>query len=269
MRNRPDKRGINGVIQPMLDGLKLIKKDFNEFQSNTGLGVGMLVSTSVILALSVVIWLSFSLKKSINCLAFLRVLVFLCIMSVLVYPTLAATSRCNSKYPLISLSRAVSQAVSYEINLTLTFFFFFLIKETFNFDFFDYYRRFFSSYYLLPVVLGPIGFIFLVRFIAERSRTPFDFRERERELVSGVSSEFGTLGFIFIFLAEYSRLLIISFIFSVIWARFRFQAMVAVIYIVIHTRSAYPRVRYDYIMIICWESLFPGLGAMVLVARQF
>jgi NADH:ubiquinone oxidoreductase subunit H len=50
--------------------------------------------------------------------------------------------------------------------------------------------------------------IWLFCVLAESHRAPFDFRERERELVSGYNTEFSGKNFAFIFLSEYAILLL-------------------------------------------------------------
>jgi len=47
---------------------------------------------------------------------------------------------------------------------------------------------------------------FLV-IVAERNRAPFDFREGERELISGFNIEYGGGGFTLLFLFEYGSIL--------------------------------------------------------------
>jgi NADH-ubiquinone oxidoreductase chain 1 len=53
--------------------------------------------------------------------------------------------------------------------------------------------------------------------LAETNRTPFDFAEGESELVSGYNTEYRSGGFALIILAEYTRILFISFLFVVIF----------------------------------------------------
>jgi NADH-ubiquinone oxidoreductase chain 1 len=50
-----------------------------------------------------------------------------------------------------------------------------------------------------------------VSSLAETNRTPFDFAEGESELVSGFNVEYGRGGFALIFLAEYARIIFMSY----------------------------------------------------------
>ena len=54
--------------------------------------------------------------------------------------------------------------------------------------------------------------------MAETNRTPFDFSEGESELVSGFNIEYGSVGFVLIFLREYAMILMFSSLSMIIFA---------------------------------------------------
>merc|ERR1712062_238596 len=105
----------------------------------------------------------------------------------------------NSKYALIGALRAVAQTVSYEVCLALILMFYLCLVGR------------------IRIILIPIVGIWLISCLAETNRTPFDFAEGESELVSGFNIEYGSLGFALIFMAEYARIIFISYIFSLIF----------------------------------------------------
>jgi NADH-ubiquinone oxidoreductase chain 1 len=63
----------------------------------------------------------------------------------------------------------------------------------------------------------PIFFCWVTSILAETNRTPFDFAEGESELVSGFNVEYGRGGFALLFLAEYGRIIFISYFTVVIF----------------------------------------------------
>jgi len=58
--------------------------------------------------------------------------------------------------------------------------------------------------------------------LAETNRTPFDFAEGESELVSGFNIEYGRGGFALLFLAEYGRIIFISYLIVIFFFGGRF-----------------------------------------------
>jgi len=104
--------------------------------------------------------------------------------------------------------RSAARTISYEA--TFIFCILFLAITYSTLDIASFYAH---EDYLIFVIL-PIIFI---RILAELHRTPFDFRESERELVSGYNTEYRGKAFAFLFLGEYSILLFNRILLSVLF----------------------------------------------------
>ena len=136
------------------------------------------------------------------------VLYFLCVSSVRVYAILGAGWGRNRRYSILGAIRAVAQSVSYEVRLSL------IIIHWICFYHYSVYHR----------KCTPIGtFLFLmllllfVSALAETNRSPFDFSEGESELVRGYNTEYSSVHFVMIFLAEYMSFLFMAVIMSALF----------------------------------------------------
>ena len=69
--------------------------------------------------------------------------------------------------------------------------------------------------------------------MAETNRSPFDFAEGERELVSGFNIEYGAGGFALIFIAEYARILFLSYLTGLLLGASHFSSEIQVLGIII------------------------------------
>lgn len=96
----------------------------------------------------------------------------------------------------------MAQSISYEISLSLIIIRYLLLIMRFNFARLGELSR--TPLIFMTIV---VFVLWLISGLAETNRTPFDFAEGERELVSGFNIEYGGGGFALIFMAEYRSIL--------------------------------------------------------------
>lgn len=109
--------------------------------------------------------------------------------------------------------RRIAQTISYEISLALILLSILVYYINLRFDIFLLNKNFCIMLLLNPFIFS----IWLISRLAETNRTPFDFSEGERELVSGFNTEYGAGGFAIIFIAEYGRIYFLRIITRVIF----------------------------------------------------
>ena len=98
--------------------------------------------------------------------------------------------------------------------------------------------------------------------VAELHRAPFDLPEAERELVSGYNTDYGAVGFILLFIAEYANVVFVGQIISVLWLHsfwWFFKIVFGCLFrgFILLLRAVLPRVRYNGLMEVCWKGFLP------------
>ncbi|HEV2089333.1 MAG TPA: complex I subunit 1 family protein, partial [Cryptosporangiaceae bacterium] len=127
----------------------------------------------------------------------------------------------------------------------------------------------------------PAMVVFFVAGLAEIRRPPFDMPTADSELVFGYLTEYTGLRFAFFLLAEYAGIVVISALTVVLflggwrgpfgdaelgwlWTLIK---VLAVSFLVIWVRVAFPRLREDQLQRLCWLGLVPlALAQLVLTA---
>ncbi len=256
LRLGPNKPRFLGLVVPLLDAFKLLRKSYYfPYHSNF---VPYFLRPFLSLSLSLILWYilpSIYFVTSVNH----SFLIFLLVTSLIVYPLLISGWSSNSKYSLIGCLRSIAQSISYESVLSTLALILILISSSYQISSIAYYH------YVGLILILPL-WIFCV--LAETHRAPFDFSESESELVSGFNTEYRGGLFAFIFLREYSSLMVSSYIivffflggsgsvyiFKPLFFIFKFM-LVLIVFILI--RVTYCRFRYDLLISSAWKNFLP------------
>jgi len=185
---------------------------------------------------------------------------FFCCTRFRVYGLLRRGWSSNSNYAILGAVRGVAQAISYEVSLA--FFFLRLVCLTGSYNFFIFHEN--QEYIYYVFLIFPVFLMWVLTRLAETNRTPFDFAEGESELVSGFNVVYGRGGFAILFLAEYARIIFIRYLIVMIFLGglknvYLINSLgVFFCFVFIWIRGTYPRLRYDKLMTLAWQSLLPS-----------
>lgn len=233
IRKGPSKNFFKGLLQPLSDFFKL----FNKKSNLIGQGFFFFLSIITPFFLGIIfffLFFSLPLKTGFNpslvffwfffCLRYNR------------YPIIFAGWYTNCKYSLISCYRRLGQMISYELVLIVFIISLIILTKDLNIS---------KSYFNNMLIIIPLTRFFLITSILiELNRTPFDFSESERELVSGFITEYGGFFFRFFFLCEYGMILFFRLLISY-FLSFNYHICFFFFLLIILYRRVLPRTRYD------------------------
>ena len=248
----PNVVGVYGVIQPIIDGVKLlIKEIIIPQQSNK---YNYMIGPTITLMLSLVIWIPipignmYQVSRETNN----GIIYILVISSISAFILLYTGWSSNSKYTLVGSIRGIAQLISYEVSFGLIIMNVLLLNDSLNIV-----KLLYKQIYIPNIfVLLPIFLLFLISALAETNRPPFDLPEAESELVAGLLTEYGGFAFAALYLAEYSFVLSMSILSSLLFLSTSQFTLLFILFF-IWVRASLPRIRYDQLISLGWSLILP------------
>ena len=211
-RKGPNVLGFMGFLQPFADALKLLLKEtIIPFIANKFLFIISPIITFVLsfLGWAVIPFFNYSLIMDMN----IGILYLFAISSLSVYGIVLAGWSSNSRYAFLGALRSAAQMISYEVSMGLILMTILLYVGSLNLRNIVLYQQ--DIWFI--ILFFPLGVCFFISILAETNRPPFDLPEAEAELVSGYNVEYSAVGFALFFIGEYSNVILMSSLFTVLF----------------------------------------------------
>ncbi len=211
-RMGPNVIGVYGLLQPLSDGLKLFLKE--TVLPSSANQLIFIISPILTFVISLMGWAiipfdKYALLSEMN----IGVLYLFAISSLGVYGIIMSGWSSNSKYAFLGALRSTAQMVSYEVSIG-----FIMITIVVCCGSFDLQEIITCQEELWFVFMFfPLFLMFFTSALAETNRHPFDLPEAEAELVSGYNVEYSSMGFALFSLGEYSNMLLMSSINTILF----------------------------------------------------
>jgi len=282
IRLGPTELGPAGIFQTTADVLKLLTK---EDPTPTGVDKPLYFLAPAIVfvpALMAYAALPFSSTWVIADLD-LGLLYTFAILSIVPLGIVAAGWASHNKWSLLGGMRAVAQQITYEVPMLLAALPPVMLAGSLNLAEIAKAQDGWVWFWLpcLPAFL-----LFLVSGLVEANQTPFDMSEADSELVAGYATEYASMKFGLLFLAEFSNQFIFASLMVTLFLGGSSLPLVPadivagvgapiifilkvylVIFVLMWIRGTMPRVRIDQMMALGWKVLLPlSLGWVMITA---
>ncbi len=288
----PMRTGWHGLMQPIMDGIKLFfKEEIIPAESSKFAFVlaplialvpafitfavipfgGVIEVAGYKIPLQVASYVDMGTGKvyDIN----VGMLYVLAMSSLGVYGIVLAGWAANSKYSLMGGLRSAAQLISYELSAALSIISVFMLSQTLSLnEIVNLQSGFYGfDWYLFKQPLA--AYLFFVCTLAEINRVPFDLPEAETELVSGFCTEYSSMKYAMFFMAEYANMVTVCALTTTLFlggwngpltasipllGPVYFVAKVYfLMFFIIWLRATLPRYRYDQLMHLGWKVFLP------------
>ena len=304
-RPGPNRAGPFGLLQSLMDGLKLPLKEDIVPRNVDKLLFWLAPAIAVTPAFISIAIIPFGPEVSIFGVRTplqladlpIGVLLVLAMSSIGVYGIVLAGWSSASPYSLLGGLRSSAQVISYEIAMALSFVAVFLYAGSLTTTQIVTAQAHGAPFHLFGVILHwpswyavlllPSFIIYLITMVGETNRLPFDLPEGEGEIVGGFHTEYSSLKFALFYLAEYVNMVTVAALAATLflggwrapwplsvwdgantgWVPLVwFLAKVLILlFCFVWLRGTLPRTRYDQLMRLGWKVLIPVSLAWILM----
>jgi NADH-quinone oxidoreductase subunit H len=272
-RYGPNRAGPFGLLQPIADLVKLIRKqsfypthaiELLYFAAPVAAGMTALAAFSVIPFGGVWHWGPYDVTGRVVDVPIGLLLLF-ALGAVGIYAFLVGGWSSDSKYSLLGSMRTAAQLVSYEVSLALSVLGVVIMAESLSLvDIAERQQE--TIWYAGPQFVGLV--VFFIAGVAETNRPPFDLPEAETELVAGYHTEYSGMRFGLFSTAEYINMITLSGLAVTLffggWGGpvlpgplWFLVKLLLFIFVFMWLRATLPRLRYDQLMKFGWKVLLP------------
>jgi NADH-quinone oxidoreductase subunit H len=296
----PNRTGPLGLLQPIADGIKLFFKE--EVMPAAANKWGFLAApvVAVATALFAVAVLPYGPPFTLPRWGFLPewlqgrtlqvqiatidvgLLFIFAVTALGVYGLVLAGWSANNKYTLIGGLRSSAQMFSYELALGLSWVGLIMLAGSFQIaDIVNSQAGWFWRWNAF--VQFPAFLVYFIAATAEVARIPFDLPEGESELVAGFHTEYSSMRFALMQMAEYINMITVSVLATNLFlggwhpgvpglpseGLFGFVWWGGKVFLFLFTfiwlRGTLPRFRYDQLMNVGWKVLIPVAAVWILI----
>ena len=206
------------------------------------------------------------------------ILYILGIMGVGLYGPLLGGMASANKFSLLSSARAAAVFISYEVVTGLSILAPIMMVGSLSLIDFNEYQV--ENGWMIFNLYG-VGFVAFILFwiaaFAETGRTPFHLVANDHEIIDGFGTEYSGMRWGLFFIGEYANMFFISFVIpllflggygdgSLLGALALLGKMSFFFFFFLWTRAAWPDVRPDQLMWLCWKVLMPIAVINVVIA---
>jgi NADH-quinone oxidoreductase subunit H len=272
-RYGPNRAGPFGLLQPIADLVKLLRKE--HFYPASAVDVLYIAAPAVaastaLAAFAVIPWGpvwhvgDYDITGWIVNVSIGLVLLF-SLGAIGIYAFLVGGWASESKYSLLGSMRTAAQLVSYEVSLALSVLGVVLMAGSLSLVSIAEKQQE-TVWFAGPQFVGLV--VFFIAGIAETNRPPFDLPEAETELVAGYHTEYSGMRFGLFSMAEYINMITLSGLAVTlffggwggpvlpgpIWFLLKLAGF---LFLFMWMRATLPRLRYDQLMRFGWKVLLP------------